>query len=382
MHSSLERQIERLEGTEKADDTIREYRRALKEYSQWVEEHHIDPEEANPLIIEDFLAYLNNTKELSSSSIRIKYAALGYYYGNLKKGNVIQEDPTDDADVGAYAPLETEREKATNEKRIYFEKEEVQQLVRNVPAPRLRNRLLVLFQYYTALRRQEVADVKISDLNREKRQVKVRGKGDTTHTAHWQPKLDPLLTKYIENGYRDESPYAEESEYLFVTPKTPKIDGQTINDVVVRAAENAGIQKMLYVDARGAEHNKYTSHTLRHSFAMHWLENGGSMEGLSKHLAHSTITTTEIYGEILDERADEEYQEFAPQLSEDISLDDDVCSVCNTRACAATHHLSYEPERTIEVCTSCHAEIHGTDKYKELKPDMTRQEAIERGLLD
>jgi len=47
---------------------------------------------------------------------------------------------------------------------------------------------------------------------------------------------------------------------------------------------------------------------------MHFLENGGSKADLSKLLAHSSVTTTEIYGEILDERAKEEYDKFAPQI--------------------------------------------------------------------
>lgn len=47
---------------------------------------------------------------------------------------------------------------------------------------------------------------------------------------------------------------------------------------------------------------------------MHYLENGGTIEGLSKLFAHSSVTTTEKYGEILDERAKDEYEEFAPQI--------------------------------------------------------------------
>jgi integrase len=44
-----------------------------------------------------------------------------------------------------------------------------------------------------------------------------------------------------------------------------------VNDIVVEAAEDAGIQEVLYTDAGEIAHNKFTSHALRHSFAMHWL---------------------------------------------------------------------------------------------------------------
>lgn len=156
--------------------------------------------------------------------------------------------------------------------------------------------------------------MKLSDIDREEREVQVRGKNNQIHTAHWQPKLDGLMTAWLDGGYRDSSPYARESDYLFLSNAAPVLRGKQINRIIVQAAENAGIQEVLYTDARGANQHKVTSHALRHSFAMHWLENGGSIEGLSKHMAHSSVTTTEIYGEILDERAKAEYEQFAPDI--------------------------------------------------------------------
>jgi len=142
------------------------------------------------------------------------------------------------------------------------------------------------------------------------------------------------------------------------------------------------LQKIIYTDARGAEHNKYTSHTLRHSFAMHWLDNGGSMEALSKHLAHSSITTTEIYGEVREDRASKEYEEFAPDLNTDTSYQGGVCTLCNDRPSSVSHHTSYNPEETIDVCPSCHAEIHHTSKYEDLQPDMTLKQAKKEGYIN
>lgn len=55
---------------------------------------------------------------------------------------------------------------------------------------------------------------------------------------------------------------------------------------------------------------KVTFHLARHTFAVQFLERGGSMEGLSKTLGHSTIKTTEIYGKISTKRADAEMKKI------------------------------------------------------------------------
>lgn len=314
----MEEFIEILQGTNKADGTLRLYKQGLQSYSEWLDSEGIESHDAGKRDIQRYLSFLGSEKEYAHSTIRGRYAAVSQFYKDLVDAGELEDDPTEKVRLAEYAPKVTRKEEESKEKHIWLSKDEVTQVVQNVPKPTVRNRLLVLLQYYTALRRQEVCDVKLSDLDRENRQVQVRGKNGTVHTAYWQPKLDGLLTAWIDSGYRAASPYARESEYLFLTESSPKLSGSRLNDVVKEAAENAGVQEVLYTDAAGRRHFKITSHTLRHSFAMHYLQKGGSIEGLSKLLAHSSVTTTEIYGEILDERAKDEYEQFAPDIDFDL----------------------------------------------------------------
>ena len=51
------------------------------------------------------------------------------------------------------------------------------------------------------------------------------------------------------------------------------------------------------------------------------------------------------------------------------------CAVCGkviTYETKITHHVSYEPEKTIDICRSCHSKIHRTNKYQKLKPKQKR----------
>lgn len=314
MHQLFEEHLELLQGQDKAEGTIQQYKGGLGAFSDWLGEEEKEPTEVSTRDIQRYLSWLKNDREYASGTIRGYASCISVFFENLENTGVIEEDPTEPVKVSDYASGETRKQQETKERRVWLSQEEMSQLVENVPAPTVRNRLLVLFQYFTGLRRQEVVDVKLEDIDREERMVKVQGKGNVLNTAFWQPKLDGLLTAWLDGGHRNSSPYAEESEYLFLSEAAPKLSGEYLNTVVRRGAEKAGLQEILYRDANDRPRYKYTSHALRHSFAMHWLQNGGSLGTLSKQMAHSSITTTEIYGEILDERAKEEYEQYAPDI--------------------------------------------------------------------
>lgn len=317
MHARMQEFLDILQGTNKAASTVNEYRKGLVIYSEWLDRQGMDLIDVSPRDIQRYLAYLKAEKDYAHNTIRLKFAAVSQFYRDVVDNDELDADPTEKVRLAEYAPKVTRKEEVLKTKRVWLPKDELKALVENVPAPTLRNRLVVLMQYYTGLRRQEISDIKIGDLDRENRQVQVRGKRGKINTAHWQPRLDGLLTAWLDGGYRNASPYARQSDRLFLTESSPQISGSRLNDIVKEAAKNAGIQEVLYVDAGGKRQSKVTSHILRHSFAMHYLQNGGSIEGLSKLLAHSSVTTTEIYGEILDERASDEYEQFAPDIEID-----------------------------------------------------------------
>lgn len=314
MHESLEGYLDMLRGQNKADGTLKRYEGALNAYSEWLDTEDLSPYDVGRRDLQRYLGWLKNEREYAPKTIHGYFSPVSGFYDDLEASGEIDQDPSEDVSPSNYADKVTRTEQITKEERIWLEEDEVRELVDNVPGPNLRNRLLVLFMYYTGLRRQEVSDVKIDDLDRENRQVKVRGKNNTIHTANWQPQIDTLLTRWLDLGERDASPYAGESPYLFVSDSAEKVSGDRITKIVREAAENAGLQEVLYEDASGRNRYKITSHSLRHSYAMHWLQNGGSIEALSKSMAHNSITTTEIYGEVLDERVKEEYEQFGPQL--------------------------------------------------------------------
>lgn len=314
MHPDMQEFLEILSGKNKAESTIEGYRKGLVLYSNWLDEEQMEPEQVGKRDLQRYLTYLKRDKGYAPKTIRVNFVPVSLFYDDFSDSDRYPDDPTEDIKISDWASRTTKREQASKKERDWLDKDELKLLVNNIPSPKVRNRLVVLFQYYTGLRRQEVCDVKLDDLDRENREVRVRGKGGKVHTARWQPRMDGLLTRWLDRGYRTASPYAEQSDYLFLTKSTPQLSPSRLNEIVREAAEKAGIQEVMYEDANGNERYRVTSHILRHSYAVHFLQNGGTIKALSNLMAHNSVTTTEIYEGILDERAKEEYEKYGPDI--------------------------------------------------------------------
>jgi integrase/recombinase XerD len=204
-------------------------------------------------------------------------------------------------------------------------------------------------------------------------------------TGRYHPDLDSLLNEWLE--VHRPSYTRNDSPYLFISQKSDQLSPTHINRIVKKAAERAGIQEELYADNKGHPRYKITSHALRHSFAVHFLRppNPGSYEQLKEILGHEDIKTTQVYGEILDEDVDKAYQRNTTSLDDDPDGKHQLqeCEKCGKRRSnIESHHISYRPERIMEVCQTCHLEIHDKpDEYEHLLPNVKRKEAERKGWI-
>jgi len=179
----------------------------------------------------------------------------------------------------------------------YLEPEKVAELVENVPAPRLRNELIIKMLFNCGFRRGELANAKVEHIDREDRSVYIppRKSSEGRYVAYNEDYLGFQLAQWLDYGGRDSMTYAADSDYLFPTNDNEHLANDYINQIVKQAAEDAGLQETLneYVDGRVM--NKVTAHTLRHSFAMAQLNAGTDVKTLQTLLGHNELDTTLIY---------------------------------------------------------------------------------------
>ncbi len=140
----------------------------------------------------------------------------------------------------------------------------------------LKHRMILTLLYSGGLRRSEVLDLKISDIESERELLRVRGaKGKKDRYTLLSGKILADLRQY----YREYKP----DKYLFEGQRGGKYSATSVAKILKNAALKAGIKK------------RVTPHMLRHSFATHLLEQGTDLRYIQELLGHNSSRTTEIY---------------------------------------------------------------------------------------
>ena len=149
-----------------------------------------------------------------------------------------------------------------------------------------RDKAMLELLYATGIRVSELINLDISDINLRSGVLRCRGtKGDRTIPVY--PSAIVAVSDYI---YRMRGLIADASsgDALFVNLNGSRLTRQGFWKIVKGYAEDAGITKEI------------TPHTLRHSFAMHLLQNGASVKDIQTMMGHVDISSTQVYVRLLD----------------------------------------------------------------------------------
>lgn len=150
----------------------------------------------------------------------------------------------------------------------------------------VRNQLIVELALGTGLRVSEMASLKVGDLHLGKGQNSLivrNGKGGKDRVVAFSSTLKSLISSYLE--YR-----ISESPYLFHSERGDQMTRFGIGRVFKTIAGKAGI----------AEH--HSVHSLRHTYATNlYKASGYNLRLVQKQLGHSSITTTSVYSDVLNQ---------------------------------------------------------------------------------
>lgn len=152
----------------------------------------------------------------------------------------------------------------------------------------LRDKALVDFLYSSGARVSELCNVKIDNINWERKEVFIdHGKGGVSRLTYLNPEAEVSLKAYLMS--RD-----DDSPYLFARERGKSVvplDAKTVQNAIDRIVQQAGRQFSVRI----------TPHVFRHTIATVLLRNGMPVEQVQRFLGHANINTTMIYAEVKDD---------------------------------------------------------------------------------
>jgi len=155
-----------------------------------------------------------------------------------------------------------------------FSREEVTGILNSTG--NLKHRLILWIIYSCGLRRSEVINIRLSDLNRGRGILHIRGgKGSVDRVVPVSEKVWQKVDEYMV-AYKP-------SEYLFEGQGGGRYTAGSVYSIFKQALKSVGIEKEVGV------------HSLRHSYATHLHESGYDIRYIQELLGHRSSRTTEIY---------------------------------------------------------------------------------------
>lgn len=156
-----------------------------------------------------------------------------------------------------------------------------------------RDLLIIEVLYDTGCRVEELSNIKLKDINKSEKSIKVLGKGSKERIVFFGEYTFDTLEEYLKD--REMILEDKKSEYLFVSKKSGSLTTRRISQIIDSIMEEVTIK------------NNVTPHTLRHTFATHLLNHGADLRSVQELLGHSSLSTTQIYTHVSNERLRQVY---------------------------------------------------------------------------
>jgi len=207
------------------------------------------------------------------------------------------------------APEKVDLAKIPDRQVEYLTREELERLFRTVDDGKitgLRNRAILEMLYSTGLRISELTALNRQNVDMERGEFSIRGKGKKVRIVFLSERAKRWLKEYM--GARDDN-----FDPLFLNHRRSRIKKKGDLDLKGehRRLTDYTIQEMVRATAYKAGLTKQvTPHTIRHSFATELLLNGADIRSVQELLGHSSITTTQIYTHITNKKLREVHQKY------------------------------------------------------------------------
>ncbi len=275
-----------------SDNTISSYMRDIRQFADWLrKQEDLDISDASQQHIRHYLMG-EDAQSISGATLSRRLASLKNFYVYLVSSGFLERSPVMDIHIDR------------GEKKIpqILNSREIELLLSQpvcVDAKGYRDKAMLEVMYATGIRVTELIDLDVDDVNLEMGIIKC----NNTKKSRIIP-LYPAALKALTNYMRDirGTMLADKNETaLFVNISGARMSRQGFWKILKHYQSTAHIEKEL------------TPHTLRHSFAVHLLENGADLGSVQELMGHCDISSTQMYTQMVNQKLKSVYEKCHPK---------------------------------------------------------------------
>lgn len=261
----------------RAENTVKSYREEVEKFAEFFGTDSI--EEVTKKDAENYASWMAK-KGLAPATRCRKISALQMFFAWAYDNSLVAENPFRSL---AKPKIPQKQVLAMSQEEVH----EVLEVARNRNHNHkdyFRNLTLFTVMVSTGLRRNEIVNVRLEDVNiAENRLFVATGKGNKQRVVYFSDEAKALLSEWIA-AHRKLYKYAEESEYLFLTQKSGQMDVSMVNRIV------NGLYKEAQMEGKG-----FVVHSTRKTFATTVYDNTQDIAVVQSLLGHSSPQTTMRY---------------------------------------------------------------------------------------
>ncbi len=275
-----------------SDNTVASYMRDIRQYAAWLRDtKDADVVDATQLNIAQFLEHLEQEGRSNATKSR-EVASLKNFYSYLVSSGFLNENPVKNVKV----------ERGEKKLPQILSNSEIDRLLAQPSAsdPKgIRDKAMLEVMYATGIRVSELINLDLEDVNLDAAVIKCSN-GKKTRLIPLYHDAVRALTAYL-GEIRDAMLAASDEQALFVNVNGVRMSRQGFWKILKHYQELAHIEKEI------------TPHTLRHSFAVHLLENGADISSVQELMGHSDISSTQMYTHMVDQHLKQVYARCHPK---------------------------------------------------------------------
>ena len=272
-------------------NTRESYLRDTLYFLEYLSDTGTDPLQADEQTVQGYVDHLHELRR-SPTTISRNLASVRCFYKFLIFRGLVENNPAKGIKL----------EKTVKKLPQVLSGEEIELLLAqpDITEPKgCRDKAMLELLYATGIRASELINLNIKDLNLRSGVLYCRGsKGVRSIPVY--PSAVVAVSDYIYR-MRGLITGPESGNALFVNLNGGRLTRQGFWKIVKGYATEAGITKEI------------TPHTLRHSFALHLLENGASVKDIQTMMGHADISSTQVYVQLLDSHVKQVYNNCHPK---------------------------------------------------------------------